>query len=215
MKTMLIYIKKVKVNNMKKVNVSFDVFDYKDLSTEAKEKVKKNLEEHITDFRFEDFKDYLSYEVAESFALKVNQFSYSLGYSQGDGLSFSCDNFLVPSVISLALEYLKNNLEGLKIFNDFMKLSFVVSTSCNPGRYSYAHNNQVNINPRNEEAENFYLLHETFLLDVFGYVYVNKIAKRIEDVGYQCYTVTEEDIIQHIETYDMHFLEDGSIFQYE
>lgn len=99
--------KRLKREKGRKVTKEYTVFKYKDLSEEAKEKVRQKFYEW-TDLTWwaDDWKEQLKEKGFEDVDL-----SYSLGYAQGDGASFTAK--------SVDIETLVKSFPKLKKFKQF------------------------------------------------------------------------------------------------
>lgn len=202
---------------MKKVIKEYNVYNYEELSKEAKEKAFKLLEEVIIDGRFSWLEEFLTDELREAYGID-GRISYDLSYSQGSGLSFDCDEFLTKKTIDILKEGL-NEKESDILLKLWQEGS--VNTK-NGGRYAYASGYQVYINEDMIEGidplKDITSEEDKKLFNAFHVVRVKiiklylSICGELEKQGYKVYEVSEEDVIEDCLNNDITFFEDGRIF---
>lgn len=199
---------------MRKVVREYDVYTYQELEEDAKERARKTISDSIVEMNFQYLEEDLLTIMEEDYDLKESNVNlhYSLGYCQGDGLSFDCKDLLES-------KYFKNKMyEGLTK-NEKISLSKMISkgefsiftkrSGCH--LYQYALHSDV------QTITNFYhwgknkedLVNK--IQKKISIIYM-AICKRLEKIGYQCYDVEEEDIERYVEDYDIEFTQCGNVF---
>jgi hypothetical protein len=217
---------------MLKVIKEYEVYEYKELSEEAKEVAFKKIEISIVDSRFEFLESDFQEDIYYQYGI-VAKLNYDLSYSQGDGLSFVTDTLITLPFVAVVKEELrlKKLPEGtIDSVIQLMKDSKIeASTKITNHRYAYASKNQVTVTYRGYEdyqeltVEDIQSLKlnakseadiEAFfqvLEDCIAESYI-KICKDYEKIGYAVYQVSEEDIIDYCQAYGITFYESGIIF---
>lgn len=198
---------------MRKLEVN--VYKFNELKKQVQTEVIAKIREWKIEDAFKDLKDYL-YEVLEyTYDLKVNKLIYSLSYSQGDGLSFSCSDLLESKYI---LNEIKQNLSRYEkaMFTKLRNngIIYYLKSECNTGHYCYASKNQLELqldqypygNYTTEFKEKLY----DKILDIVGDVYMD-ICKDLETIGYGCYNVSDKEVIDYINDLELEFFENGEV----
>jgi hypothetical protein len=224
------------VNNMKQVTKVYNIYTFEELSNEAKSKVKDKLTSFIVDDRFEWLKSDLEESLKASYDIDGYVF-YSLSYSQGDGLHFNSDDLMTKPFYELILKVVEDG-EGsdihkatvkdiIKVFYDHKSNIQVYSKHSQGNRYQYASKYDINIEVLDEDAfidlaeikavkewvkdGNPFKIAVEVLERVVTRAYL-KICKEYEEIGYEVYKVSDEDVKDLIECNGYEFNEDGSIF---
>jgi len=193
---------------MKQVTKTFHVYDFDELSKEAQEVARKGVEEEVTGLRFDSFSINMAEDLKAVYSIDVDP-RFSLSYSQGDGVSFNCDNFNSPELIQ-AMKGLKGIEEAvinnIELLNKEEAIEVKVKSS---GRYAYAAGWHVNVTI----LEDFAQLIPDYMLDAiinaFKTLYV-KLCEEWKAIGYSLYDVTIEDAQDFAEMYGLEFYADGS-----
>lgn len=155
------------------------------------------------------FNDYCNEEV-KNFGFTTPKVQYSLGYSQGDGLSFSAksyDNLVQLFINELGIHHSK--------MAAFIADNCIVELKGNTGRYAYASKSDIDI------YLNTYASIETPLIDqaienvqsALTEIYLD-LCRKLENTGYAEieYQNSDEAIIETIEANDYDFTEDGKLY---
>jgi hypothetical protein len=190
----------------------FNVYEFNELSDEAKKTAYDILKDIMVDDRFNWYHDEATMSIEEGYGLKDVKVSYSLSSSQGDGFNFTVKTFNSNMINALILEDkevsqdLKNNivkLNELKVFNIFIK--------DNGTRYCYAieHQVEVEVNEDYEDLLPDYLVKQ--IQEVYADVYM-MIARQYEKDGYGLYDVSMDDVAEFAEINGYEFMEDGRQF---
>ena len=194
---------------MKEVIKTYTVYEFSELSDQAKEKAFNWLCGDVVNDRFTFFKEDCYNILDEVYGIKVSRLHYSFSNSQGDGLSFDCDNLISGKVLNLITASDKVS-QATK--DNIIKLqdALQVKTS-NESRYTYHHRNQVNVYLSNDYDG----LVPDFIMDdvrkAFEDVYI-KIAKELEDNGHQYNDVTLDDVAEYADMMKIDFYRNGDIF---
>ena len=194
---------------MKEVTKTYTVYEFNELSEEAKEKAFNWLYGDIVEDRFTFFEEDCYNILDEVYGIKPSRLHYSFSNSQGDGLSFDCDNLISGKVLDLikasdkVSQATKDNIIRLQ---DALEVK-----TLNESRYTYHHRNQVNVYLSNDYDG----LVPDFIMDdirkAFEDVYI-KIAKELEDNGHRFNNVTLEDVAEYAEIMTLDFYINGDIF---
>jgi hypothetical protein len=221
---------------MKQVTKVYNVYTFEELSKEAQSKVNDKMNEIIIEDRFEWLKEDLEESLKASYDIDGYVF-YSLTSSQGDGLYFDSDNLMTKPFYELMLKVVEDG-EGsdihkatvkdiIKVFYDHSSNIQVYSKHDHYGRYYFASKNDINVEVLDEDAfidlaeieavkgwvkdGNPFKIAVEVLERVVSRAYL-KICKEYEDIGYEVYNVSDEDVKDLIESNGYEFNEDGSIF---
>lgn len=201
---------------MKKIIKEYEVFNYEELSKEAKEKAFKLLEEVIVDGRFSWLEDYLMEDLNEFYGID-GRLSYDFSYSQGSGLSFACDSFLTEKTVKQLEEGL--NEEEKEVLMQLWKDNAVKTKTHHRSAFASGYQVEVdddminNIDPYADMTPE----KDKKLVKAFHVVRVKIInlylsmCGRLEKEGYNVYNVSEKDVIEECKNNDITFLKDGSI----
>lgn len=223
---------------MKQVTVTYDVYNFDELSDKAKDKVRSKLSEVITRDRFE----WLSSDLAESLKACYDidgDIGYSLGYCQGDGLHFDSDDLMTAKFYDLMVEVVERKVSSnedkevvkqvIKVFYDHRSNLQVYAKHDHYNRYEYASKRDINVEVLNEDAfkdladieavkkwagckdGNAFKTAIDILTNVVSLAYL-KICNDYEAIGYRLYDISDEDIKDLIESNDYVFHADGEIF---
>lgn len=193
---------------MKQVIKTFYVYDFAELSKDAQESAHKVMADKLTDLRFELFGEDITESMKDLYRIDVDP-RFSLSFSQGDGVSFNCNNFNSPELIE-AMKGLKGVEEAvinnIKLLNKEEAIEVKVESS---GRYAYSAGWHVEVTI----MEDFANLIPDYMLDAimnaFKTLYV-KLCEEWKAIGYSLYDVTIEDAQDFAEMYGLEFYADGS-----
>jgi hypothetical protein len=193
--------------------VETKVFAFDELSKEAKENAieqyRKHSQEHGEYLLF--FAESCDHYFTEA-GFENTKLNYSLNYSQGDGLSFSAENYS-------KLEELYNKVlgKGKEKTSKLLADSTSVSISHNKGRYAYASKNDVELLV--EDYASTY--HNVDRIDevcakveeLLQEIYID-LCSTLEENGYAEieYQDSDEAILEDIEANEFEFEEDGTQF---
>lgn len=101
---------------MRKIVKELNVYEFKELSEEAKKTVYEELREKLINDNFENFKIYVEEILKNCHKLKNFDYEYSLSYCQGDGICIFNNKFNL-----LRYNIIKNNdFENANIFEKFI-----------------------------------------------------------------------------------------------
>ena len=186
-----------------------EIYSFEELNDKAKsaaiEKHKENSEIFL-DF----FNDDCHEQISENGFRGNIKLQYRLSYSQGDGLSFSCDYY--DNLNALFVEVL--GTEKQKTIDTIINN---ISFKCdgNNGRYSYAHRNDISL-----ELDNYYVKSSTNLDNIISKVetklkelYID-LCKQLEKQGYDEieHQYSDEYIISELTENDYYFKDNGEIY---
>lgn len=191
--------------------IEINLYSFSELSEAAKEKAISNWYE-TEDYPF--LSDDIESSILEQFdtekVFSGIKLSYSLSYSQGDGLSFSSD-FDFENWLK---KYTFQNFKKRALIE-----SFTLSINANSGQYSYAHKDCIsgieNYRTNNTIAlKNLKQLFENILNDI--QTYYLEVCKQAERYGYSEieYRMTETEFSECCEANYYTFLEDGTMQNY-
>lgn len=192
------------------ITKTVNIYQFDELNDEAKETARQSITKCIIEDRFCFFSEDLQEIASENYDLNAARFYYSLSNCQGDGLMFECDDILDSSYIydrvcaKLTTEETKRAAELIKDG----RYKFYTRNSKN--HYYYAHKNDVDYDVFGLEFDSDYDLAEK-IQSIIADIYMS-ICKEIERIGYNCYDVSEEDIIDYIMLNEFEFTADGNIY---
>lgn len=182
------------------------VYNFSELSNEAKEKAIKYFQKNQYEDLFLDFFVEDCIEKANDKGFNDVKIQYSLGYSQGDGLSFSA-HLDISKLLNDFKPTLKTSVSDA-IYNN-------ISANCeaNNGHYCYASKGDVSIEFENyaREYENLNELTNEFQ-EYVREIYL-ELCNDFEKNGYAeiGYQTSEEYAIEHFNNNNTEFDEDGNL----
>lgn len=187
------------------------IYEFHELSEQAKQKAIENYRNSERDFCWlsDDIREEL---LQDDRFERVEDIVYSLSYSQGDGLSFSCDGFSDETLLKAFNSVLGEGKEKTARFlvDEF---GWMFKTKHNNGYYQYASNSDVvkedgawyhdNIDEVLDEVRDYLAIH----------IYLPK-CKELESYGYSIieYEYSDECIIENLETNGWEFTEEGEVY---
>jgi hypothetical protein len=200
---------------MKQVTKVYDIYEFNELGDKAKKAAFDIIKDIIIDDRLSFFQDDC-YEVLKDVynLLDVKRVSYDLSFSQGDGLSFTCDNFNSVTINEAIFndeatpEAVKHNIKKL---GDHLQIKTIENKGC----YAYAHSNQVSVHLDGFNDDLVKDLLPDYMEDQIQQAYAKqylKICKQLEDNGYRLYDVTLEEVAEMAIDNGYEFYQDGSQF---
>lgn len=206
---------------MKKIIKEFNVFTIQELQGEALTKAMDDIKERIIDDNFYFLERYLHDVLLEDYGINPSYIGYSLSYSQGDGLHFNTKDFFVESVYQSMLTRLGDSDEDVKkrqVLVILWKHKEEVNVyTDHTWRYAFA--SYLDLFCKIEESLEELLkdvnvsMSEAYAIFKEALVkeYVD-IAKHLESIGYNCYEVEDNTILQYAVDNNIDFLEDGEVY---
>lgn len=193
---------------METVTKKYKVYNYNELSENAKENVQQMFSMNDADFETELLGDDFQEQLKENHPYFTDaKFQWSLGCCQGDGLSFSCQ-------IDLG-EYLKVHHKDMKtsVYDALCDIVYNLHSDGNNGHYCFASESDIDYDYNyGEEHKRLDALLNN-IVDVMRVLYIN-ICKDFEEQGYKAYEFlgTDEYAKDMTESNDYTFLENGEMF---
>jgi len=209
-------------------NISKSVYKFSELSKSAKEKAKQTYYTEVgTDDNNDQFQDSAN-EILSFIGFKDSKASYSLGSSQGDGLTYSFKLYSsgIVEVLKMyqnnepaeegygILEELHNKLfevvEGFPIDESFINNNDItIYTEGSSSRYSHKYTKNIEIES-NEEDYSYYTEN---LQEIFKQIYYT-VCDFLEKTGYEdIYAVmSDEEFSELSDSNDYEYYEDGTLF---
>jgi len=195
--------------------IQINLYTFHELSEDAKIKAIKMQIENNYEFLYLDFLIDIFKEEAENLGFVNPKFQYSLGRSQGDGLSFSFDYFESEKLYSLIKKVTGKNASWIidPIYNSI----YLTKGKGNTGRYAYAHEDQIDlrIDLGNYRAWNFYTNINDILNEIEAQIITlyletchNFEKRAYDEIDYQ---LSEEFAIETLIN-GIRFLKDGTIY---
>ena len=187
---------------------TINIYSFDELSEKAKEKAQNHFGEHHADFETDNLEDDFTEQLKEDYPFFINpKFQWSLGYCQGDGLSFSCD------YIDLNI-YLEKYYPNMKtsVFDALCNAIYNFKSNGNNGHYCYASKSDI------DYEYNYYKEYKHInnlldkIVDEIREIYID-ICKKFENQGYEAYSYlyTEEYAKDTCEANVYEFDEEGNI----
>ena len=187
--------------------IEIELYKFIELSENAKNLAIEN--ERNKEIEFDWFSDFCHEQISEN-GFKGNiKLQYSLSYSQGDGLSFSCDYF--DNLNALFIEIL--GTEKQKTIDTILNN---ISFKCdgNNGRYCYASKNDISLELDDYKGNNC-LIHEIVskVESKLKDLYID-LCNQLEKQGYDDidYQYSDEYITETLTENDYYFTIDGKIY---
>lgn len=189
---------------MKKIEIL--LYNFNELSEEVRRKLIEREIERIIDDNFECLPEYFE-EMMEEEEIDDLKISYSLSYSQGDGVSFEgVINFEKENIFKKVLDNSRYKQDIIKLLNDGYTFRLIRKN------YNYYHKYTCGVDcDAYFYDEKISEILEVFHQDLEG-VYYN-LCNRYEKLGYNCYNVSEEEAIERILEKDLLYFEDGRIYE--
>lgn len=190
------------------------VFTFDELSDDAKQTAIEQIRNQENSIDLYSFKEQCEDIIANNGFTGGIELQYSLSYSQGDGLSFSCDRY--DFLEDIFLELLgKGKERTAKTLAE--NTTFVCKSNNN--RYCFASKSDIDMYLENwtssintTDTDNIDKV-ITAALEVVQNKYL-KLCKELEDAGYDEieYQDSDEFIIETIEANEYEFTEEGKMF---
>ena len=193
---------------METITKEYNVFEYQELSENAKEKVQEMFSlshwDIETDMLTEDF----AYQLEEKYPFFSDvKFQWSLSCCQGDGLSFS-GNIDLNKYLDVYHKNMKTS-----VYDALCNKVYNLHSNGNTGRYYYASKSDIDFD------YNVYKDHKRLdailenIVDDIRALYID-VCKDFEKQGYNAYDYlgTDEYAKDTCEANEYTFLEDGKIF---
>lgn len=206
---------------MKKIIKEFNIYSIQELQGEGLEKAMEDIKEKVIEDNFFFLEEYLYGVLEEDYGIDAFEVGYSLTYSQGDGLHFNTKDFFTRSVYESMLARLSDSDEDkkkLQVLVILMKHKEYVNVYIDhTWRYAFASFRDVNVSVDESLEELFnkigIKLHQviTFFEEAIVKEYVD-IAKHLERIGYNCYEVDDNTILQYAYANELTFLESGEAY---
>ena len=192
---------------MKVVKREFEVYEFNELSEEAKQKA-IDLWYETEDFPFleDDIKEEM--KQIDSCFYDV-QLQYSLSCCQGDGLSFEGTLNLEKFLNEVYSKKLRSSYK--RALNDFI---YDVGSEGNTGHYCYGHKNQIIYDENYQDFKDHKYINKLWddVLEEIKEYYLN-ICKKLEKYGYEIleYRMTFNEFSEHCEINGYNFYDDGTM----
>lgn len=192
--------------------ITYEVYKYEELEERIKDKIRNDIGEDIVSNNFENLEWELNLILEEKYNIIGAKLHYSLTYSQGDGLSFDCSDLLESKYIKDKLYLRLNHYEKVMLTKMLKNNELKIFTKRSGNHlYEYALPTDVRIiddfdrwTKNKEELSNK-------VQKILGELYM-EICNTLEKIGYQCYEVSEQEIIDYIEVNELEFHPNGNIF---
>lgn len=189
---------------------TINTYLYDELNDEARASVTETIKQRIIDDNFYSLDEELKTIAENEYNLIGIKLYYSFSYCQSDGLMFECDNLLRSDYIYKRLfEQLSEGeaKRAAELIADG-RIKFYSYNSKNI--YYYAHKYDVDYDVFELENQSDYDLAEKLQI-IIADIYLN-ICGVMEEIGYNCYNVSEEEIRDYIDELGYEFPETGEIY---
>lgn len=216
---------------MKKITKIYSVYNYNELSKEAKKKALNEAYEILAQESVECLQDTLLEEMEHKYIIVPDELFYSLSYSQGDGLCFILKNILSYSrlrdflcgtgslnclnVFEKAISELDKERQGAVL--EYLNSDYNISIKKISWHYEHCHTCDFeweyykNDNASKEDQVNKVIEELCSHTGLLRKVY-DEACNCLEKLGYEIGYPSEEDTEEFIKANEYVFLEDGSIF---
>lgn len=200
------------------------IYKFKELSEDVKENVKENFDSLIQNIKFDWLKEDLLEYLKSKHNIKGCKLEYSFSYCQGDGCCFydikllnyerlkhkkdmnSFECFIVEKYSSEEIELI------LEYLNDDCNLQLIKQSSHYSHKCTCSIDYEWYYNDDKEFEKKINNLIDKLAQDLETNVFY-VICDEMEEIGYNCYNVDEDEILDYIESNNIEFLEDGLIFR--
>ena len=194
---------------MRQVVETKNIYTFDELDESIKERLIEELDQQYIYWAFNDFSlDVYTYLHDDlGFDREDVRINYDLTYSQGDGLSFKCENFLTDKVLSLIDAKLDKNEK--RMWHTMLKQdSIKIYSTGNTYRYSYASKHDIDNYTYSELTEKQEQLLDK-VTDICRDIYMEECAK-LEKIGYECYNANKDYILEYLRSQE--YYEDGEVY---
>lgn len=196
---------------MKTITREYKVFNFDELSKEAKQKAIDQYYDYEMQYGYHFLEDDISEELKQiDDCFSDVKLQYSLSYCQGDGLSFSGELDLKKF---LETKYSKK-LPQYKIWG-LDEYVYSVHSKGNSGHYCYASKNDIDYTENYQdyiERKHIDNLWQDVLTEIQEY-YLD-LCEKLKKYGYDIleYRMTDDEFSEFCESNDYKFFEDGKMF---
>ena len=213
---------------MKEITKIYSVYNYNELSKEAKKKALNEAYEVLAQERVEGLQENILEEMEYKYNIVPDELFYSLSYSQGDGLCFILKNILSYSRLrdflcgtgslncfEKAISELDKERRGVVL--EYLNSDYNISIKKISWHYEHCHTCDFeweyykNDNVSKEDQVNKVIEELCSRTGLLRKVY-DETCDHLEKLGYEIGYPSEEDTEEFIEENEYVFLEDGSIF---
>lgn len=207
---------------------TINLYEIRELSKEAFERAKKEYDgcDILSEIKNDGFYDFAKETILRDYGLDI-ELQYILRYSQGDGLSFKCDDMLSNYMI----EHIKKNLKEKKnkiIFKLILDNGLTFKSNPNNNGYCYASKNDIEYDfyeydlfkdyidehPRSKLNEEDFENCVNIILENIQDWYMTTCGE-YEKQGYAeiYYQMSNEEFIELCEENELLFLENGERYE--
>lgn len=189
---------------MRTITIQKNVYEYSELSKNAKEEAKKFLLDGREPYIFSS---YVEDNLQMEFGLDLTP-QYSLSYCQGDGLSLYGEVYFSEFTENKELE--KMALKGLIGFQRGIAKKLINKVKFNPGNYyCYASLSDVELEEESNSNKEIAIVEIVRFNIAQWYI---KICKEYEKWGYDYfYEITDEEAQEECDSNQYTFFEDGKV----
>lgn len=185
----------------------YNIEEVKEMNPDFFDKEIERTIQNLIEWNFETLGDQLECIAADDYDLHDIKLEYDLGFSQGDGLCFNCDNLLDSKYILSAIrkeltpaeksELTKMQKDGFKI----------TSHNNNTYNYCYASKHHVECNDDWYNYSTTKKREELIkkVIDSAANIYLS-ICGALEKIGYGCYEVSNDDAVEDLKEQDAEYI---------
>ena len=182
------------------------VYKIDELSGKAKEKAMEKLKDSMIEMNFDDFNFFAKDELKFGYGLNAI-LKYDFG---GDGLRFVTDDLATTQIIE-KLKLDQDMIELIKILAESGDIRVSVNDNGEFSSYAYSHSRQVDIEFSEDVEKRFPEHTRKAIHQAFIDVYMN-ICRDLEKQGYNCYDVSEKQVLEYASENEYEYLLNGDIF---
>lgn len=187
------------------------IYSFEELSNEAKNFAIENHKNSENELFMDFFKEDCINQIEEAGFYDNIKLQYDLGYSQGDGLSFSCDRVEAKTLLRLFSEILG---EGKEITSKVIISNCCFENTGNTGNYCFASKSDIDfyIDRYDNDFKNCNVI-VSKVLEKLENLYID-LCKKLEKNGYSEIEMQNSDeyISEYFISNEVEFLKNGSIF---
>ena len=203
--------------------IEMNIYKFKELKEEVQKKLLDDFRNDLIDANFNYLEEELNHVLTNDYNLNDFNISYSLSYSQGDGVCFYNKNINILNYYILKNnDYQKANafekyvLDNYKNSEDFYKLLEFLNFSnriyIEREYTNYSHYNTCKIDYDCYSTDEIIDFVYELSRELKKNVYI-PICEKLEEIGYKCYDVSDDKVLEYITYNEYEFYEDGNIYR--
>ena len=192
----------------------FEIFTIDEIEDEKqKQKIIDEWRSGMIECRFDMFYDYMMDYLNEKYDLQNIALFQSLSYCQGDGARFECDDLLQSHYMMERVQEILTKTQKA-ILTKLIKNNNLIFRCVHGGDHHYEHCTKYDVVCElnyDEYYDGYYgtTKKQRETIEATQFVLTNeylRICNEIEDIGYQNYDISDEDVIEDIKDCECEFI---------